>query len=445
MNKQDTIMNIEQNKIDDLNIELTLSIANEDYAAKRKKRLNEHKRTAEIKGFRKGMVPMPLIEKIYGQSCLVDSVNDVIADALNGFIKDNDLKVIGEPLPAENQPETDWTNGNGFTFKFDMALAPKIDFELSKDDEIPYYNIKISDKAKAEMKENLLKQYGSLEEGEAAKAEDFIIVDFEQGETRVEGTYVALRNVDEAVRPSFVGLKAGDTLDVNVNEAFTNETDRASLLKIDKEKLSEIDPMYKMTVRNVKTFVSAPLNQDTFDKIFGKDSVKSEEEFDARIAERLAAEYEQESSFRFNKDAREYLVAKANISLPEKFLKRWIFVANDGKFTMEEIEKEFDLFLEDYRWQMVRHYLMEKYSVKVEEADLLASAKGFAAYQFAMYGINNVPDAELENYARNILAQEKEGRRVLDQVEETKTLSAVKDVVTLKKHSISVEKFRELK
>ena len=270
-------------------------------------------------------------------------------------------------------------------------------------------------------------------------------MDFEQGENKVEGTYVALRNVSEAVRPSFVGLKAGDTIDVNVNEAFTNETDRASMLKVNKDELAGMDPMYRMTVKNVKTFVSAPLVQDTFDKIFGEGNVKSEEEFDAKIEERLAAEYEQESSFRFNKDARDYLVAKANISLPEKFLKRWIFVANDGKFTMEEIEKEFDLFLEDYRWQMVRHYLMEKYSVKVEEADLLASAKGFAAYQFAMYGINNVPDAELENYARNILAQEKEGRRVLDQVEETKTLSAVKDVVTLKKHSISVEKFRELK
>ena len=438
-------MKIEQNKIDDLNIELMLSIGKDDYAEKRRKKLNEHKRTAELKGFRKGMAPMSFIEKIYGQSCLVDAVNDLISESLNGFIKENDLKVIGEPLPAEGQENVEWKNGNDFEFKFDIALAPKVDFELGKDDVIPYYNIEITDVAKSEMKENLLKQYGSLEDGEAAKAEDFIIVDFEQGETRIEGTYVALRNVSEAVRPSFIGLKPGDSIDVNVNDAFTNEEDRAAMLKVKKEELASLDPVYRMTVKNVKTFVPAPLTQETFDKIFGEGSVKSEEEFDARIAERLAAEYSQESDFRFSKDARNYLVKKAGISLPEKFLKRWIYVANDGKFTMEDIEKEFDLFLDDYRWQMVRNYLMEKYSVKIEEADLMASAKGLAAYQFAMYGINNVPDDQLESYARTILSQEKDGRRVLEQVEDSKTVAAVKDAVTVKPESISVEKFRELK
>lgn len=438
-------MKIEQNKIDDLNIELMLSIGKDDYAEKRKKKLNEHKRTAELKGFRKGMAPMSFIEKIYGQSCLVDAVNDLISESLNGFIKENDLKVIGEPLPAEGQENVEWKNGNDFEFKFDIALAPKVDFELGKDDVIPYYNIEITDVAKSEMKENLLKQYGSLEDGEAAKAEDFIIVDFEQGETRIEGTYVALRNVSEAVRPSFIGLKPGDSIDVNVNDAFTNEEDRAAMLKVKKEELASLDPVYRMTVKNVKTFVPAPLTQETFDKIFGEGNVKSEEEFDARIAERLAAEYSQESDFRFSKDARNYLVKKAGISLPEKFLKRWIYVANDGKFTMEDIEKEFDLFLDDYRWQMVRNYLMEKYSVKIEEADLLASAKGLAAYQFAMYGINNVPDDQLESYAKTILSQEKDGRRVLEQVEDSKTVAAVKEAVTVKPESISVEKFRELK
>lgn len=438
-------MKIEQNKIDDLNIELMLSIGKDDYAEKRRKKLNEHKRTAELKGFRKGMAPMSFIEKIYGQSCLVDAVNDLISESLNGFIKENDLKVIGEPLPAEGQENVEWKNGNDFEFKFDIALAPKVDFELGKDDVIPYYNIEITDVAKSEMKENLLKQYGSLEDGEAAKAEDFIIVDFEQGETRIEGTYVALRNVSEAVRPSFIGLKPGDSIDVNVNDAFTNEEDRAAMLKVKKEELASLDPVYRMTVKNVKTFVPASLTQETFDKIFGEGSVKSEEEFDARIAERLAAEYSQESDFRFSKDARNYLVKKAGISLPEKFLKRWIYVANDGKFTMEDIEKEFDLFLDDYRWQMVRNYLMEKYSVKIEEADLLASAKGLAAYQFAMYGINNVPDDQLESYAKTILSQEKDGRRVLEQVEDSKTVAAVKEVVTVKPESISVEKFRELK
>ena len=217
------------------------------------------------------------------------------------------------------------------------------------------------------------------------------------------------------------------------------------MLKVKKEDLATLDPMFKMTVKNVKTFVSAPMTQDTFDKIFGEGNVKSEEEFDAKVAERLQSEYTQESEFRFTKDAKEYLVKKAAVALPEKFLKRWIFVANDGKFTMEEIEKDFDLFLEDFRWNMVRGYLMDKYQVKVEEADLLASAKAFAAYQFAMYGIGNVPEDQLETYAKSILSQEKEGRRVLEQVEDQKTLEAVRGVVTLDAKTVSVEEFRELK
>ncbi|MBO5471160.1 MAG: trigger factor [Bacteroidales bacterium] len=434
-------MKIEQNRIDDLNLELTLSVAKEDYADSRKKKLNGYRKNAEIKGFRKGMVPMSLVEKMYGQQALVDAVNDAISEGLNNFIQENNIRVLGEPLPAEEQASHEWVDGNEFTFKFDIASNPEVSFELSKDDEITYYTITVTEEAKKEMKENLLRQYGSLEEGEAAKEEDFIIVDFEQGETKVEGTYVALRNVAEAARQSFVGVKPGDVLDVNVNEAFENETDRASMLKVNKDELANLDPMFKMTVKNVKTFVSAPLTEETFEKIFG---VKTEAEFDAKVEERIRAEYTQEADFRFSKDAKAYLVEKANLTLAEKFLKRWVYVVNDGKFTMEDIEKEWDLFIADYKWQMVRDYIMRKYEVVVNDEDILASAKGFAAYQFAMYGMNNVPEEQLEAFAKNILSQEEQSRRIYDQVENEKTVAAVREVVTLKKKKISVEKFREL-
>ena len=434
-------MKIEQNRIDDLNLELSLTVAKEDYAENKKKRLNEYRKKAEFKGFRKGMVPMSLVEKMYGGNALVDSVNDIIAEALNNFIKENNLKVLGEPLPSEDTPHNVWEDGNDFSFKFDLAQNPEVSFELSSADEIPYYTITVTEAAKKEMKENILKQYGSLEEGKKAKADDFLIVDFEQGDLKVEGTYVAIRSIAEAAKASFVGVKAGDVLDVNVNEAFENETDRAAMLKVSKDELAGIEPMFKMTVKNVKTFVNAPLTEETFEKAFG---VKTEAEFDAKIEERIRAEYAQEADFRFNKDARNFLVEKANVTVAENFLKRWIYVINDGKFTMEDIEKEWDLFIVDYKWQMVRSYLMEKYNVKVEEADLLASAKGFAAYQFAMYGMNNVPEEQLEAFAKNILSQEEQGRRILDQVENEKTVAAVREVVTLKKKKISVEKFREL-
>ena len=434
-------MKIEQNRIDDLNLELSLTVTKEDYADNKKKRLNEYRRKAEFKGFRKGMVPMSLVEKMYGQNALVDSVNDIIAESLNNFIKENNLKVLGEPLPSEDTPHNEWTDGNDFNFKFDLAQNPEVSFELSSSDEIPYYTINVTEAAKKDMKETILKQYGSLEEGKKAKADDFIIVDFEQGDLKVEGTYVALRSIAEAAKATFVGVKAGDVLDVNVNEAFENETDRAAMLKVSKDELAGLDPVFKMTVKNVKTFVNAPLTEETFEKAFG---VKTEAEFDAKIEERIRAEYAQEADFRFNKDARNFLVEKADLTIAEKFLKRWVYVVNDGKFTMEDIEKEWDLFIADYKWQMVRSYLMEKYNVKIEEADLLASAKGFAAYQFAMYGMNNVPEEQLEAFAKNILSQEEQGRRILDQVENEKTVAAVREVVTLKKKKISVEKFREL-
>ena len=434
-------MKIEQNRIDDLNFELTLTVTAEDYAESRKKRLTEFRKKADIKGFRKGMVPMSLVEKMYGQNALVDAVNDAISEGLNNYIRENNLRVLGEPLPSEEHIQNEWEAGKDFTFKFDLAINPEISFELSKEDEIVYYTITVTEAAKKEMRDNLLRQYGSLENGEAAKEEDFIIVDFEQGDMKVEGTYVALRNVAEATRKSFVGVKPGDVLDVNVNESFENETDRASMLKVGKEELASMDPMFKMTVQAVKTFVNAPMTEETFEKIFG---VKTEAEFEAKIEERIRAEYAQEADFRFSKDAKEYLLEKANVTVAEKFLKRWIYVINEGKFTMEDIEKDWDLFIVDYKWQMVRGYLMEKYGVKVEEADLLASAKGFAAYQFAMYGMNNVPDEQLEAFAKNILSQEEQGRRILDQVENEKTFAAVREVVTLKKKKISVEKFREL-
>ena len=434
-------MKLEQNRIDDLNLELTITVAPEDYEDNRKKRLNDYRKKADFKGFRKGMVPMSLVEKMYGPQALGDSVNDAVATQLNSFIQENNLRVLGEPLPSEDQPENAWVAGNEFTFKFDIAENPEISFELSKDDEVTYYTITVTEAAKNEMKNNLLRQYGSLEEGEAAKEEDFIIVDFEQGETKVEGTYVALRNVAEAARASFVGVKPGDVLDVNVNEAFENETDRASMLKVRKDELATLDPMFKMTVKNVKTFVNAPLTEETFEKIFG---VKTEAEFDAKVEERIRAEYAQEADFRFSKDAKTYLLEKADVTVAEKFLKRWIYVINDGKFSMEDIEKDWAYFIVDYKWQMVRSYLMQKYNVQIEEADLLASAKGFAAYQFAMYGMNNVPEEQLEAFAKNILSQEEQGRRILDQVENEKTFAAVREVVSLKKKKISVEKFREL-
>jgi trigger factor len=436
-------MKIQNKKIDDLNYKLTLELVKEDYAEKKRKMLAKCRRDAELKGFRKGMAPASLIERLYGERVLVDCVNDCISDSLNSYIKENDLKLIGEPLPEENQ-QTDW-NGENFTFVFDYALKPEVKLELSEKDSLPYYKISVSAEAKKNLKETTLKQFGELADGKAAKEDDFIIVDFVNGETSVNDAYVALRNVTAEQKPLFVGLKSGDTLDVDVTKAFASETDRASMLKCTKEELAAMEPVWKMTVKTVKTFVPAKMNQQSYDKIFGEGQVHNAEEFDAKIEERLVAEYKSEADYRLEKDLKDYLVEKAALVLPEEFLKRWVYVANDGKFTKEEIEKEWPLFIEDFKWQLIRDSLMETYKVTVTEDDILASAKGFAAYQYAMYGLNNVPDEQIEQFAKSILAQEKEGRRIEEQVYTQKTIDAVKAVVSLKDKKITREKFAELK
>ena len=437
-------MNIEKKQIDDLNIELSLSITKDDYAPIEKKKLNEQRKKAEFKGFRKGMVPMPMIQHVYGEQVLVDSVNDIIYEQLNKFINDNKLKVLGEPLASENQPENKWEDGNDFTFNFDIALSPELNFEVSKDDKIVYYKIQITDDAKKEMKENFLKQYGSIEEGETAKKDDYIVADFEQEGKKVEGSYVTVANVSEPYQSKFIGAKAGDKFEVNMKEAFANEADVKDILKL-KDEAEMTNPVFSMTITKVRTFVPAVESQETYDKIFGKDKVKSAEDFDKAIEEQLENNYKQEADYRFSVDAKNYFVNKAAIALPEAFLQRWLHNMNKDKFSMEDIAKEMPAFLEDYRWQMVREYVMDKFNLKVEKADMQEAAFAYVHYQYAMYGMANVPEQLLHEAAEKMLSDEQQSRRILDQVQGQKVTKAFLDTVTLENKKISVEKFRELK
>ena len=438
-------MKVTKRQIDDLNVEVTIAIAPEDYAAAEKKKLAERKRNAEFKGFRRGMVPMQLIQKVYGEQALVESVNDILSDQLDGFIRDNKLRVLGQPLPSEKQEQLEWVSGNSFTFKYDIATSPELTFTVSKDDKVPYYKINVTKDAKAEMKKNLLGQYGELQEGEATGENDYIIADLDNGAgVKVEGAYVALRSVSAAKKDLFLARKAGDSFEVNVTEAFENETDRAAMLKVKKEELAAVKPEFTFTILNVKTFVPAPDTQETWDKIYGEGTVKSAEEFDAKIEERIVAENTQQANYRFARDAREYFVKKADIALPEAFLKRWLLAANEGKFTMEDIEKEFDAFLRDFRWQMVRGRVMELFDLKVEQKDIEEAAESYAAYQYAMYGMGNVPANLIKDFARRMLADERQLRNFEEQVEDNKAFAALRENVTLEEKKISQDKFNAL-
>ena len=438
-------MEVIKNQIDDLNVEVTIALKGEDYAEQERKRLAAYRRNADFKGFRKGMVPAQLVKRIYGDQALYEAINGIVSEQLDKFIKDNDLHILGEPIASESQKENEWKDGSDFEFKFDLGLSPEINLDLSKEDKIPYYKINVTETAKAEMKENLLRQYGQLEEGEAAGADDYVVVDFVQGEKTVEGVYVAVNKVEGTAKKKFLGAKVDDKFDVDVVKAFTNETDRASMLKMKKEELAEMAPKWKVTVVNVKTFVPASENQETYDKVFGKDTVKTPEEFDAKIVERIESNYKQEADYQLSRDLRKYLVDKAGIQVPESFLKRWLYESNKEKLSKEEVDKEFDGFVEDFRWQLVRGYLMKKLGLKIEDKDMVEAAKAYASYQYAMYGMGTVPEQFITDAAMNILKDERQVRNIEESVENEKVVAAVKELVSIQNKKISEAKFRELK
>lgn len=439
-------MKVTQKNIDDLTLILTLNIEQSDYAEKQKKTLNDYRRKAEIKGFRKGMAPMSFIEKMHGRSALLDAVNALVSDGLNNYITDNKLNVIGEPLPNETeQKPIDWDNATEFEFVFDLAIAPKVDIKLSAQDKIPYYEVAISDEEKNKYKSNLLKQYGQLGVADSVEEDDFLIADLIQGETKVEGTYISLRSIeDDKIKKEFTDKKAGDEFAIDINAAFANESDRAALLKIKKEDLASIDPNYTVVIKEIKRFADAEQNQELFDKIYGAGVVNSVEEFDAKLVEKMKSEFAQESDYRFMLDARTALIEKAAIEVPEQFLKRWLFTANDGKFTIEEIEKDFALFLQDFRWQMIRQFIIKEQNIQITKENLLDHAKKLANYQFAMYGLQNASEEQIVKYAESLLANEKESRRIYEKVEDELVIDYVKSIVSLDKREISLDELQKL-
>ena len=438
-------MKVTKKQVNEQELQLTISVAAEDYAPAEKKKLNECRRTAEFKGFRKGMVPASLIQRVYGEQILVDAVNDVVSEQLNSYITKNKLNILGEPLGSEKQPEIEWKSGNDFKFIFDIALSPEINLELTAEDEVPYYTITATAEGKEEMRKNLLMQYGSLQEVETPTPESYFYLDLEQEGRKIENAYISMRDLEESAKVEFLALKVGSTIEIDVNRILPNEADRAALLKIKKEELAGINPVFKATIVNIKSYVAAEADAETFDKIYGEGKVKTEAEFEKQIEKDLKNNYKQEADYRVNKDIRDYLVEKAAITLPEAFLKRWLFAANKGKYTMEQIESEFADFCADFKWQLVRDYFTEKFSVKLTEKDLHEAAQSYVAYQYAMYGMGNVPEEMIQEAAVRVLQDERQANRLIENLEDQKIMEAIKPLITLKSKKISLEKFRDLK
>lgn len=334
-------MKVQDKKIDELNLELSIGIEAADYQEAEKKKLADCRRKADFKGFRKGMVPMSMIQRVYGDQCLVEAVNQVVSNALESFISDNKLRTLGEPLTSESQPELEWKSGNDFTFMFDLALAPEVNVEVEASDEVPSYNVTVTAKDKAPMIESLTKYYEEKKEENA-------------------------------------------------------------------------EP-------------------------------KTAEEIEKEVTERLKEQYKNEAEWRVSKDIRDFYINKANITLPEAFLKRWLYTANEGKYSMEDIEKDFAGFCNDFKWQMVRGSLMQKWGFKIEEKDIREAAEAYVSYQYAMYGMGGVPKEMIQEAALNVLQDQKQVERLIEQVEDQKVLAKIKETITLKPTKIGAAKFRDLK
>lgn len=437
-------MNITELKKDDLMVQVQMDFTKEDYADKKKKLLNKFRREVDIKGFRKGMAPASLIEKIHGGEALVEAINILISENLNKYIEENKLTIIGEPLPVEDENKNTFENNQEFDFTFDIALAPKFDIALTAEDKIPVYSIAINDAEKEEYKKTIYKQFAKLDNCEEVKDGDFVIADLVQGERKSESTYISTTVLSEEGKALFIGKKAGDEMDIDVTAIFPNEADRAAMLRIKKEELAEVEAVWHLTVKEVKTYVDAQPGEELYNQMFGPDKVKTDEEFDAAIVERMTSEFKNESDYRFMLDAREYIINKANIALPEDFLKRWLYSVNEGKFTMEEIEKDFPLFIKDFKWQTVANKIMADNNLKITEEAVKEQARRLAQYQFAMYGMQNVPEEHLENFSQMILKDEKQSRRLIEKAEETIVLDFVRNTVTLENKEVSAEELRNM-
>lgn len=447
-------MNITNQKIDNLNSVVSIKIQPEDYQTKVENVLKDYRKKAKIDGFRPGMVPMGMVKKLYYKSALAEEINKLVSENLMNYIRDEKLRILGEPLPhIDEQKSIDFDKDSEFEFSFDLGLYEEFSLNLSDKDKISYYNIKVDDAALNEYKDNVLKRFGGFKPVDAAGNDELlkgnlVQVDDKGAEQadgiRAENISMSLDMMkDDKVKKLFKGKKAGESLVFNLRKAYPNDTEISSLLKIDKELAASITGDFRIDIAEVLEFAKHEINQELFDKVYGENVVKSEAEFDQKLRDDLAANYESESNYKFAIDAKEYLLKKAKVALPVDFLKRWILEANE-KMTPELLDKEFADYEKEFQWQLIKDQLIRENELKVSEEELLEYSVTMAKNQFYQYGLYNVPEEHIVQYAREQLAKKEEARRLYEQKFEDKIYSFMKETVKLDKKETTAEKFKKL-
>jgi trigger factor len=377
----------------------------------------------------------------------VDEIFKQMSEAINKYIHENQIRTLGEPLPSETTKPLDFDTQTEFEFSYDLAVAPEVNLTVDKGIKIPYYTIAVTDEEKKKRIDGYLRYYGKMISADTIAIDDLVTVDVAQskeGGYSVEGAMLSLKVMPEAKQKKLLGLAVGATIDLDVRKMLTNDADCAAFLKVTKEQLLELDPNFTITVKEIKRMEQAEINQELFDKVYGEGTVTSETEFCAKVEAEIRLQLADESDYRFLIDTRKKLVDKTKLALPEAFLKRWLLMTSEGKMNEEQIEKEFPRFAEDLRWQLIEGHLLRQQNLEIQEEDLLGFAKKMALQQFAMYGLSNMPDEHLVNFAKNILERPEERKRIAERAAESKVLDYIKGVATLEQKEISGEAFNKL-
>ena len=449
-------MNVSLQNIDKVSGLLTVKLEKADYQEKVDKSLKTFRQKAQIPGFRKGMVPMSLVKKMYGKSVIAEEVNKLLSEKVYDYIKSNNVNMLGEPLPNEEKQQViDFDTMEEFEFVFDIALAPEFKAEVSNTDKVDYYTIEVTD----EMVENQVKAYtqrnGKYDQVSAYEDNDMLkglIAELdENGNTKEGGIQVAgavlmpsyMKNDEQ--KAIFANAKVNDVLVFNPNAAYDgHDAEIASLLKIEKEAAAEMKSNFSFQVEEITRFVPGDLNQELFDQVFGKDAVKTEEEFRAKVKEGIAAQFVADSDYKFLIDARKMLMEKVGkLEFPDALLKR-IMLLNNKEKGEEFVAENYEKSVEELTWHLIKEQLVKDNEIKVEQEDVINMAKDATKAQFAQYGMMTVPEDILENYAQEMLKKKENVDGLVGRVVEAKLATALKAKVTLNNKTVSMEEFNKM-
>ena len=437
-------MNIIKEARKDQTAIIKITVAEADYTAEVDKKLREYKRKANIPGFRPGMVPMGIINKMYRKGVVAEVAYKMASDSCFEYIEKEGIDYMGDVLPSDEQGAFDFDNNTEHEFIFEVGLAPKVELELTEKDKVTRYKIKVDEEMRSGYRGQFLRTYGRLVDVDVVEKDEAVMCTLDNGDIKSEDAYVGLISMSDEERKPFIGKKVGDQMIVNVNELYKSAQQRASVLGVKENELADIKPEFNLTITKIRKYADPEMNEEFFKMAFPEGNVTTEEQFEKFIDEKIAAELKKESDYVFSQTLREYLVEKANLTLPEGFLKRWLLAINEGKFTMEEIEKDFAPFAEMMKWSAVQKHFAKTLGVEVKQEDMLAEAKAYATAQFAQYGMINVAEEMLSNYAQQILSNKEEANKLIEKVYEQKVIEAVTPLVKVSNKSVTIAELNKI-